>query len=112
MVARRACGGPTRPASKKTNTSPEKVARYEKLLHTIPVIERKGDAKPYTSLNGNMYTILHSSGTLAIRLPDEEREKFLKKYKTTLFECYGTVMKEYAVVPDSLLKKPTKPLHT
>ena len=40
---------------------------------------------------------------LAIRLPDDEREKFLKKYKTTLFEAYGTVMKEYVAVPDSLL---------
>ena len=30
---------------------------------------------------------------------------FSKKYKTTLFEAYGSVMKEYVVVPDSLLKK-------
>ena len=35
----------------------------------------------------------------------DERAKFLKKYKTTLYEAYGTVMKEYAAVPDSLLEK-------
>ena len=64
----------------------------------------RGDANPYTSLNGNMFTLLHKS-RLAIRLPDEEREKFLKKYKTTLFEAYGTVMKEYVAVPDHLLAK-------
>jgi TfoX/Sxy family transcriptional regulator of competence genes len=77
-------------------------ALYDKLIATIPAIERKGDANPYTSLNGNMFTLLHQ-GKLAIRLPDDEREKFLKKYKTNLFEAYGHVMKEYVAVPDSLL---------
>jgi TfoX/Sxy family transcriptional regulator of competence genes len=48
---------------------------------------------------------------LALRLPADEREKFLKKYKTTLFEAYGAVMKEYVTVPDSLLKN-TKELQT
>jgi TfoX/Sxy family transcriptional regulator of competence genes len=42
---------------------------------------------------------------VAIRLPAGEREKFLKKYDTTLFEAYGTVMPEYVAVPDDLLKK-------
>jgi len=79
-------------------------ALYDKLIATLPAIERKGDANPYTSLNGNMFTLLHQS-RLAIRLPEDEREKFMKKYKTTLFEAYGTVMKEYVAVPDSLLAK-------
>ncbi len=56
-------------------------------------------------MNGNMFTILHQSRTLAIRLPEDEREQFLKKYKTSLFEAYGAVMKEYVTVPDALLKK-------
>ncbi len=80
------------------------VAQYDKLIATIPQIERKGDANPYTSLNGNMFTLLHQSRTLAIRLPEGKREEFLKKYQTTLFEAYGAVMKEYVTVPDSLLK--------
>jgi hypothetical protein len=89
------------PAAKKTTPNE---ALYDKLIATIPEIERKGDANPYTSLNGNMFTLLHQS-RLAIRLPDNEREKFLKKYKTSLFEAYGTVMKEYVAVPDDLLPK-------
>ncbi len=52
-----------------------------------------------------MFTYLNPSGTLAQRLPEKEREEFLKKDKTTLFEAYGAVMKEYVTVPDSLLKK-------
>ena len=77
---------------------------YDQLIATIPDIQPKGDANPYTSLNGNMFTLLHQQ-RLAIRLPEAEREKFLKKYKTALFEAYGTVMKEYVAVPDSLLAK-------
>jgi len=89
------------PAAKKATPNE---ALYDKLIATIPQIERKGDANPYTSLNGNMFTLLHQS-KLAIRLPEDEREKFLKKYKTNLFEAYGTVMKEYVAVPDELLPK-------
>jgi TfoX/Sxy family transcriptional regulator of competence genes len=92
-------------AAKKKQSSNPAIELYEKLIATHPEIERKGDANPYTALNGNMFTLLHQSQTLAIRLPDGEREKFLKKYKTTLFEAYGAVMKEYVRVPDSLLSK-------
>ena len=84
-------------------SSTDRVALYDRLIATNPKIERKGDANPYTSLNGNMFTLLHQS-RLAIRLSEDEREKFLKKYKTKLFEAYGTVMKEYAAVPDALLE--------
>jgi len=89
---------------KKQNTA-DKIDLYDKLIKTIPKLERKGAANPYTSLNGNMFTLLHQSRTLAIRLPEQDRDKFLKKYKTTLFEAYGAVMKEYVTVPDSLLQK-------
>jgi hypothetical protein len=51
-----------------------------------------------------MFSCLHPPGSLALRLPENEREKFLKKYNTTLFESYGVVQKEYVTVPDRLLK--------
>ena len=82
----------------------DKVQLYEKLVATNPKVERKGAAFPYTSLNGNMFSILTKTGTLAIRLPAAEREAFLKKYKTKLSVQFGTVMKEYVEVPDALLK--------
>ena len=93
------------PAAKKSANPAEKVALYDKLIATNPDIERKGDNNPYTSLNGNMFTLLNPPGHLAIRLPEAEREKFIKKYKTKLFEAYGIVMKEYVAVPDTLLAK-------
>jgi len=90
--------------SKKSTTSSAKVDLYDKLIATNPKIERKGAANPYTSLNGNMFTLLHQSTSLAIRLPEDKREEFLKKYRTTLFKAYGTVMPEYVAVPDALLE--------
>jgi TfoX/Sxy family transcriptional regulator of competence genes len=92
-------------ASPKKSTIPSpKVALYDKLIATNPKIEGKGAMNPYTSVNGHMFTLLHQSDTLAIRLPEGKREEFLKKYKTTLFEAYGAVMQEYVTVPDTLLK--------
>ena len=77
----------------------------EKAIATLPGVEGKGAANPYTAVNGNMYSLLSAvTETMALRLPKEEREAFLKKYKTKLFEAYGAVMKEYVAVPDALLK--------
>jgi len=91
------------PAAKKISSNP-RVELYEKLIATIPKLQRKGAANPYTALNGNMFTLLHQSESLAIRLPEDKREEFLKKYNANLFEAYGAVMREYVAVPDSLLK--------
>ena len=90
---------------KEKSRPAENVALYEKALATLPGVERKGADNPYTSLNGNMFSLLSAmTETMALRLPKEEREAFLKKYKSKLFEVYGAVMKEYVRVPDALLK--------
>jgi hypothetical protein len=89
----------------KSKAPPEAQELYDKLVATNPKVERKGAANPYTSLNGHMFSYLHPSGSMALRLPEGEREKFLKKYGAKLFEAYGVVQKEYATVPDDLLRK-------
>ena len=78
---------------------------YERLVATNPRVARKGATMPYTSLNGHMFSVLTKDGRLALRLPMEQRNAFLKKYKTTLCEQYGSVMPEYVVVPDALLAR-------
>lgn len=60
---------------------------------------------PYTSLNGHMFSYLSKDGKLALRLPAEEREAFLKKYKARLCEAHGVVQVEYVEVPDGLLQR-------
>ncbi|HEX4962012.1 MAG TPA: hypothetical protein VF173_14335 [Thermoanaerobaculia bacterium] len=83
----------------------DKLALYDALVATLPGVERKGATVPYTSVNGHMFSYLGKTGTLALRLPPEARDEFLKKYKTTLCKQYGVVQKEYVEVPDALLEK-------
>jgi hypothetical protein len=92
-------------AKAAAEASPDKRDLYEKLVATNPAVERKGAAVPYTSLNGHMFSYLTKSGALALRLPEKEREEFLRKYRAKLCEAYGVVQKEYVEVPDALLKK-------
>jgi len=87
------------------NIPADKLELYDKLVATNPDVERKGASMPYTSRNGHMFSFLTKTGTLALRLPDEERDAFLKRHKTKLCEQHGTVMKEYVEVPGALLKK-------
>jgi hypothetical protein len=82
----------------------EALEAYERVVATAPGEERKGDTMPYTSVNGNMFSVLMKEGRVALRLPEEAREAFLKKYKTQLAVQYGVVMKEYVDVPSALLK--------
>lgn len=83
----------------------EELRLYDKLIATIPALERKGATVPYTSHNGHMFSYLSKSGTLALRLPENARDAFLKKYQTTLCKQYGIVQKEYVEVPAALLRK-------
>jgi hypothetical protein len=90
---------------KKSPIPAEKVALYEQAVATLSGVERKGADNPYTSLNGDIFSLLSAQIiNMALRLPTREREAFLKKYKRKLFEVYGAVMKEYVTVPDALLK--------
>lgn len=84
------------------------VALYEKLVATQPGVERKGATVPYTAVNGNMFSYLSKAGVLALRLPEDAREAFLKKFKARLCTQYGIVQKEYVEVPDALLAKTTE----
>ena len=91
--------------AKKTAAPPENVDLYINLMTSVPGIEVKGATMPYTSLNGNMFSFL-KEGAVALRLAEHDREVFLKKFKSSLFETIGTVMKEYVTISQALLKKP------
>ena len=89
----------------KTEIPEEMLRLYNELVAAVPEIDRKGKTIPYTSHNGHMFSFLAKEIYVAIRLPKEEREAFIKKYDTELAVSYGAVMKEYVVVPDKLLKE-------
>ncbi|MFI5171935.1 MAG: hypothetical protein ACHQFW_06065 [Chitinophagales bacterium] len=103
---------PTQINRRKAATKPEKstvsagtLKVYDKLIAGLKSIERKGSAMPYMSMNGHMFSFLNSDGNLSLRLPDSERELFIKKFKTGLTVAHGAIMKEYVDVPDSLFNK-------
>jgi hypothetical protein len=83
----------------------EALSLYEKLVETNPGVERKGATLPYTSHNGHMFSILYQDASVGLRLGEKDREAFLKKYKSKHPEQYGAILKEYVLVPGSLLKK-------
>jgi hypothetical protein len=92
----------------KTPATPDyagQLTLYEKLVATVPGIDRKGDTMPYTSMNGNMFSLLTKDGTLVLRLGEVDRAAFVKTFKTEPVVLYGAVMKEYVAVPADLLAK-------
>ncbi|MEO0481707.1 MAG: hypothetical protein AAF196_19745 [Planctomycetota bacterium] len=78
---------------------------YDAVIATQPEVARKGKANPYTSCKGRMFSFVTKENELAIRLNDEDREAFLKKHKTKPIIVYGTVMKEYVRIPESLIRR-------
>ena len=80
-------------AKKTSPAPPERVARYDQMVASCPGVERKGATLPNTSLNGNMFSFVHPSGEVALRLPIGVREEFIAKYGTKLFDGYGIVQK-------------------
>jgi hypothetical protein len=93
----------------QTKASVAKTSLYDKLIASLPSVERKGATMPYTSMNGNMFTFLDKEGKINLRLSKEERETFLKKYKGCEAYQYGILMKEYVLVSPAL-EKDTKSL--
>ena len=87
----------------KTPVSEEKKEWYDRLLATHPDVEMKGKNLLYTSVNGHMFTMFSTGAKLGIRLGKDDREAFMREFDASLLETYGTVMKEYVSVPDSLL---------
>jgi hypothetical protein len=81
------------------------VRLYDALVATHPDVERKGKSSPYTSVNGNMFTILSADGTLGMRLANADRDAFITTYRTGLLHVHDTVMKEYVAVPADLLAR-------
>jgi len=81
---------------------------YEAAVATLKNVERKGKTMPYTSVNGHMFSFLDKEGRLSIRLEETLREKFISDYKSKLSEQHGRIMKEYVLVPDSIVNNATK----
>ena len=91
-------------SAKPRPTAPrECVEAYDRLVAAIPDVERKGATMPYTSVNGNMFSYLDASGSMAMRLAEADRVEFIERFSTNLHEAHGIVQKEYVTVPADVL---------
>jgi len=92
---------PSRPA---TTIPPERIAAYDRVIAALPGLERKGATVPYTSVNGRMTSYLGEGGGLALRLPPDERRRFMEQYGAELQVAYGHPQPEFVAVPDAILE--------
>ena len=81
----------------------ERIAAYERVIASVPGATRKGAKIPYTSINGNMYSMLDEAGVLALRLSPSDRTAFMERFGATLQVAYGHVRPDYVSVPDAIL---------
>jgi hypothetical protein len=84
---------------------PDRFAQYAQVIDKTPDVEIKGATMPYTSRNGHMFSFLDPSGSMALRLPPDARQEFIGQYQATLAEQHGHTMREYVLVPASLLER-------
>lgn len=80
--------------------------RYDAAIDLVDGVERKGAANPYTSGNGWMATYLGKQGEVAIRLAKDDLEAFLVEHGTERPVSYGSVMKDFATVPEDVVADP------
>jgi len=52
-----------------------------------------------------MFMYLSPTGDLRLRLPEDERDAFMKKYRTKVALSYRVVMKEFVAVPPGLFAR-------
>ena len=95
---------------KKWKPAPgEAVAAFEVATSGLPGAEpRKMFGYSCVFAKGNMFAGLHEAG-MVLRLPDEQRDEFLRLKDAKQFEPMpGRVMREYVVVPGVLLNAPDR----
>jgi TfoX/Sxy family transcriptional regulator of competence genes len=87
-------------------TSPELVAAFDKAVPASPSVTRRpmfGYASAF--VNGNMFAGTFQDG-IVVRLAETDRAALLKLKGAAPFEPMGRPMKEYVVVPASIVAKP------
>jgi len=88
-----------------SKSPPELVALFGQVVAGLPMAEtRKMFSYPAAFTNGQMFASLFGDAFI-LRLPEAERDAFIQKYDTRLFEPMpGKPMREYVTVPPALLK--------
>ena len=85
----------------------EQLKFYDSLIDQCQDFDRKGKTMIYTSDNGYMFSLLNKAGEIGIRLPKALAKQFVETYGgLDEYRSYGSKMKEYVLVPESLYEHP------
>lgn len=76
---------------------------YKEIIDLTEKSELKGKNMLYTSTNGYMYSFINKNSELGFCLSKEDQAEFDKKYSAEGFKSHGATMKDYVLIPDSLL---------
>ena len=82
----------------------DKLKMYYELIAMCSRFERKGKTMIYTSANGYMFSALNKAGEIGIRFSKLTQKEYFKKYNTTIFKSYNSVMHGYILITDNMLK--------
>ena len=87
-------------------TSPELVTAFDKAVPVAPSVTRRPMfGYPSALVNGNMFAGTFQD-SIVVRLAETDRAALLKLKGAAPFEPMGHPMKEYVVVPASIVSKP------
>ena len=81
-----------------------KLEIYDRIIEECERFERKGKSMPHTSANGYMFSALNKNGEIGIRFSKKIQDKYLQEFQTTYYKSYGSIMKGYVLIPESMLQ--------
>ncbi|MCG8687594.1 MAG: hypothetical protein MI892_22150 [Desulfobacterales bacterium] len=81
---------------------------YKAAIEQCLDFELKGKTMPYTSANGHMFSQLNKDAELGIRFSKEVQQQYLEQLETTKFKSYGSELRGYVQIPDSMWEKPNE----
>lgn len=82
----------------------EKIKIYDELISKCEGFERKGKVVFYTTANGYVFSIFNKQGEIGILFPRNIQKKYLKKFNTTMYKSFNSVMSGYVLIPEVMWK--------
>lgn len=82
----------------------EKIKIYDDLISKCDRFERKGKVVLYTTANGHVFSIFNKQGEIGIRFSRNIQKEYLKKFKTTMYKSFNSVMTGYVLIPKRMWK--------
>lgn len=76
---------------------------YEELIENQPEIKRKGKRLPYTSMNGNMFSVISKEGKIGLRLSQERVEECIDLYGFTKYIKNDKVLEDFVQISEEFL---------